>query len=99
MRLAALRGRDTTRLIQRSRPQRARALPPLPATTPTYLLLVTSPQPLVFGRLLDKTQGVSIPIVDAEALNAVGKAIKSTIPAEPREWAGFFQVIALHRPR
>jgi hypothetical protein len=98
MRMAA-RTRDTARVNPRTRPTRARTLPPLPSTTPTYLLLVTSPQPLDYRRLIEKTVGVSIPTVDAEALNAVGKAIKSTIPSEPREWAGFFQLIALQRAR
>lgn len=72
---------------------------PLLPTTPTYLLLVTSPQPLVFQRILEKTAGVSIPSVETEALNAVAKAIKSTIPNEPREWSGYYQRVVLHRPR
>jgi hypothetical protein len=98
-RMAAARSRDSSRVNPRARPTRTRTLPPLPSTTPTYLLLVTSPQPLDYKRLVEKTSGVSIPLVDAEALNAVGKAIKSTIPTEPREWAGFFQLISLQRQK
>lgn len=75
------------------------ALPPLAVETPTYLLLVTSPQPLNYNRIIEKTAGVSIPLVDTEALNAVGKAIKSTLAVEPREWAGYFQLIELFRER
>jgi hypothetical protein len=99
MRMAGMRTRDSARVNPRNRTARTRTLPPLPPTTPTFLLLVTSPQPLDYRRLLEKTVGVSIPTIEAEALNAVGKAIKSTIATEPREWAGFFQVIALQRQR
>jgi hypothetical protein len=70
---------------------------PIPPETPTYLLLVTSPQPLQYARILEKTAGVSIPLVESEALNAVGKAIKSTLQTEPREWAGYFQLVELTR--
>jgi hypothetical protein len=71
---------------------RARSNRPLPLspTVPTYLLLITSPKPLVYQRIIDKTAGVSIPISDDEALNAVAKAIKGTIPEEPKEWAGYY---------
>lgn len=69
---------------------------PLPPNTPTYLLLVTSPQPLAYRRIIDKTAGVSIPLVDSEALNAVGKAIRSTL-AEPRTFAGYYQLVELAR--
>jgi hypothetical protein len=81
---SALRGRNTNPA-------------PLLPTVPTYLLLVTSPKPLVYQRIIDKTAGVSIPIVEDEALNAVAKAIKSTIPEEPREWAGYYHRIELRK--
>lgn len=71
---------------------------PLPPDTPTYILLVTSPQPLAYQRIIDKTAGVSIPIVDAEALNAVGKAIRSTL-VEPRTIAGYYQQVELSPDR
>lgn len=71
------------------------ALPPILANTPTYLLVITSPQQLSYTRVIDKTAGVSIPLVHTEALNAVGKAIKSTLVQEPREYAGYYQQIAL----
>lgn len=73
-------------------------LTPLPPNTPTFFLLLTSPQPLVHRRLVEKTAGVSIPLVESEALNAVGKAIRSTIAAEPRSLAGFYQMVELSRP-
>jgi hypothetical protein len=34
-----------------------------------------------------------------EALNAVAKAVKSTIPNEPREWGGYYQLVELKRNR
>ena len=77
----------------------ARASAPISPTTPTYLLLVTSPKPLVYQRIIEKTAGVSIPLVDTEALNAVAKAIKATIASEPRDWAGFYQRVELRRRR
>ena len=73
--------------------------PPVPAATPTYLLLVTSPQPLSYQRIIEKTAGVSIPSIETEALNAVAKAIKATISSEPREASGYYQHIELRKPR
>lgn len=79
------------------RPQRG--LPSISPTAPVYLLLVTSPQALVYRRVIDKTAGVSIPSVELEALNAVAKAVKSTLATEPREWAGYYQRVELRRRR
>jgi hypothetical protein len=73
--------------------------PPVPAATETYLLLLTSPQSLSYQRIVEKTAGVSIPSIETEALNAVAKAIKATIPSEPREISGYYQHIQLRRPR
>ena len=87
-------GRQRYDTSTRSRQGRLSAITP---STPTYLLLVTSPWPLVYRRILDKTAGVSIPMVETEALNAVAKAIKSTIPNEPREWAGYYQRVELRK--
>jgi hypothetical protein len=80
-------------------PSRVTGPPPVPAATPTYLLLVTSPQPLTYQRIIEKTAGVSIPSIETEALNAVAKAIKATIPTEPREVSGSYQRIELRKPR
>lgn len=77
--------------------RRATRMTPLPLTTPTYLLLVTSPKALAYRRILDRTSGVSIPTVESEALNAVAKAVKSTIADEPRELAGYFRRVDLRR--
>lgn len=71
----------------------------IPASVTPYLLLFTSPQELSYNRMIEKTGGVSIPNVDAEALNAVAKAIKATITAEPRSWAGHYQPVLLRRFR
>jgi hypothetical protein len=87
------RQRDST---MRARGNRRLMLSP---STPTYLLLVTSPQPLVYGRIIEKTSGVSIPTTETEALNAVAKAVKSTIQTEPRDWAGAFQKVELQGKR
>lgn len=107
--------RSDTAAAQRNRRQRERfdsvtrsrardrttgnTLPPLVVTTPTYFLVVTSPQRLSYSRVREKTAGVSIPLVETEALNAVGKAVKSTLPQEPREWAGFYQLVPLARTK
>ena len=91
------RSRDTSRTSQRMR-GRGRIITPLSPLTPTYLLVVTSPQKLSYTRILEKTQDVSIPLDDIEALNAVGKAIKATLTIEPREWAAYYQQVSLRRP-
>jgi hypothetical protein len=70
---------------------------PLPPLVPTYFLLLTSPQPLSYQRLIEKTAGVSIPTLETEALNAVAKAIKSTLPAEPRELGGYYKRVELRK--
>lgn len=106
---------DSAVLVQRARQRQAQdsslrrnsrvraagsaGLQPLPPETPTYLLLVTSPQSLNYGRIVAKTAGVSIPLVETEALNAVGKAIKSTLAVEPRAWAGTYLLVELSKLR
>jgi hypothetical protein len=94
------------REAQRTSPRRRRAATatagntgPLPSTVMPYLLLITSPQELDYRRMLLKTGGVSIPTVDSEALNAVAKAIKATLPAEPRNWSGHYLPVVLRRVR
>ena len=95
------RARDSMRVrTPRSRTgTRTRTATPLPPNAVVYLLLLTSPQPLVYQRIIDKTGGVSIPNIDNEALNAIAKAVKSTLTAEPREWAGHYLPIELRRSR
>jgi len=63
-----------------------------------YLLLFSSPELLTWTRVHDKLTGVSIPIDDMEALNAVAKAVKSTQPTEPREWGAYYRLIDLTAP-
>lgn len=89
--------RDQQRAAPRTRAGSRRTMTPLPANAPTYLLLLTSTQPLVYSRLIDKTGGVSIPTAEMEALNAVAKAVKSTLPSEPRDWAGYYHPVDLRR--
>jgi hypothetical protein len=90
--------RDTSRLSTRSGTAR-RMVAPIPSTTQSFLLVVTSPQQLSYQRIIEKTAGVSIPTLDDEALNAIGKAVKSTIANEPRDWAGYYRPIELRRQR
>jgi len=99
---------DTARraLDQRERSDsadRSRARPTAPQTsgmrpimpnTNTFLLIVSSPQPLVYQKVVDKTVGWSIPLDDMEALNAVAKQVKSTI-TNPRDWSAAFHVVTL----
>ena len=92
---AMARVRDSGFSARRTRP---RGVLPLLPTTPTYLLVVTSPQPLSFTRVREKTAGVSIPIEDMEALNAVAKAVKGTLTSEPREWAGYYRLVEIRPP-
>lgn len=75
----------------------ASTIGPIPAGTIPYLLLMTSPQELDYVRMIEQTAGVSIPTLDMEALNAVAKSIKATLPSEPRTWAGFYQPLLLRR--
>lgn len=88
--------RDTTlRTTRRPLPRESER--PIDPEAPSYLLLVTSPQRLEFARIREKTAGVSLPVIESEALNAVGKTIKSTIVEEPRAWAGYFHRVDLFR--
>lgn len=92
---AMARARDSAFSARRTRP---RGMTPLLPTTPTYILVITSPQQLSFSRVREKTVGVSIPLDDMEALNAVAKAVKSTLANEPREWAGYYQLVEIRPP-
>jgi hypothetical protein len=92
---AMARARDSGFSARRTRP---RGVTPLLPTTPTYFLVITSPQQLSFSRVREKTAGVSIPLEDMEALNAVAKAVKSTLASEPREWAGYYQLVEIRPP-
>lgn len=95
-RMAAItRTRDSGFSARRARP---RGMTPLSPSTPTYLLVFTSPQQLSLERMREKTTGVSIPIDDMEALNAIAKAMKSTLASEPREWAGYYQHVEIRPP-
>ena len=77
---------------------RGSSMPPASAVAPTLVLLLTSPQPLVYQRIIDRTAGVSIPNLDDEALHAVAKGVRATLP-EPRALSGYFQSIEPAEPR
>lgn len=83
---------DTLRTVAE---QRAASGMAPPQTMDNYLLLFASPEPITYAKVHDKLSGVSIPIDDMEALNAVAKAVKSTLPTEPREWGAFYRLLDL----
>ena len=99
-RLARIReAQSTSRRRRRATPPVSANMGPLSATITPYLLLITSPQELDYVRMREKTGGVSIPIVDSEALNAVAKAIKATLSAEPRSWSGHYLPVVVRPVR
>jgi len=82
----------------RSRNSPGTPAPRLTGDNPAYLLVISAPGRLAWARVIDKTAGVSIPTVDLEALNAVGKAVKSTLTEDTRNWAGYYQQVTLVQP-
>lgn len=89
--------RDTTTA---ARPRtRTVASNPIDPAMGSFLLLLTSPQRLDYARMVERTSGVSLPTIETEALNAIAKAIKSTLSMEPRDLAGFFYRIQLGQMR
>lgn len=94
-----MRRAQDSAIVRRGTAAGARATTAGPAAAAeTFLLLLTSPQPLVYQRIIDRTGGVTIPNIQDEALHAVAKAVRATLP-EPRRLAGYFQLIQLARPR
>jgi hypothetical protein len=92
---ARIRAQDSTIRRRRTVGGSATNSPgPIPVNAVPYMLLVTSPQPLVYQRIIERTAGVSIPSVDVEALNAVAKAVRATIP-EPRSISGFYEPVPI----
>jgi hypothetical protein len=55
--------------------------------TPSYLLLVATPAPLHPDVIRRRVEGVTIPLNESEALNAIGKLVRSTADPAAR-WAG-----------
>jgi hypothetical protein len=92
----ANRGRMRQRADSAGRPrQRTVMSPPIDPAMGAFLLLLTSPQRLDYARMVERTSGVSIPTIESEALNAIAKAIKSTLPSEPRDLAGYYMRVEL----
>lgn len=92
----ANRGRTRARGDTAGRPrQRTITSPPIDPAMPTFLLLLTSPQRLDYARIVERTRGVSLPTIESEALNAIAKAVKGTLPDEPRDLAGYYLRVAL----
>ena len=77
--------RDSTRFIADTSLGMARA---------GYLLMVASPEPLSYGAVLRRTQGITIPFDDSEALNTVVKLVRGTLP-ERAAWAALAKEIDL----
>jgi hypothetical protein len=67
---------------------------PVPLDAPAFMLLLTSTRPYEYHRVIDRTAGVSIPSIKEEALNAVAKAVRATLP-EPRRLTGYYQLVEL----
>jgi hypothetical protein len=78
---------DTLRTVAEQRAASGMAATP---TFESYLLLFASPEQISYTRVHEKLAGVSIPIEDMEALNAVSKAVKATLSTEPRAWGAFY---------
>jgi hypothetical protein len=81
------RGRDS--VLAGRTPRREGAAPRAPQLISSgYLLLVTVAEPLPWAAVRERVEGMTIPIVDDEALNAMGKAVRSVAsPSAP--WAGY----------
>ena len=75
--------------------QRSVMTPPIDPLTGTFLLLLTSPQRLDYAKIVERTSGVTIPAMENEALNAIAKAVKGTLPSEPRDLAGYYLRVQL----
>ena len=90
---------SAARVRARSSTTATSTMPPLSPNVATYLLVVTSPQPLVYSRVVDRTAGWSIPLDDMEALNAVAKQVKSTITKTPKDWSAAYHVVMLAAPK
>ena len=80
-------GRDT---IGRGRTQTIRALPdPESGLAPEgYLLLFATPSSLPYAEVRRKVEGVTTPLDDDEALNAIAKQVRSTLPGSA-QWAAY----------
>lgn len=59
-----------------------------------YLLMLASPTPLSYKAIRERTDGISIPLDDDEALNTVVKLVRSTLP-EGSAWAALSKEIDL----
>lgn len=57
-----------------------------------YLLMLASPSPLSYSAIRRRTEGVSIPLDDDEALNTVVKLVRGTLP-EGSAWAALSKEI------
>jgi hypothetical protein len=57
-----------------------------------YLLMLTSSAPLSFSAIAPKVDGVSLPIEDDEALNAIAKQVLSATD-HTKPWAAYYQHI------
>jgi len=53
-----------------------------------YLLLFATPAPLPYAEVRRKVEGVTTPLDIDEALNAIAKQVRSTLPASA-QWAGY----------
>jgi hypothetical protein len=82
----------------RRRPPTSRSSPQIPRFDPSqlvragYLLMITTEDPLNIAQVNRRIEGVSIPMEDSEALNAVAKLVVGTTQRN-KPWAGFFREV------
>ena len=57
-----------------------------------YLLMITTEEPLNIAQVSRRIEGVSIPMEDTEALNAVAKLVVATTPRN-KPWAGYYREV------
>lgn len=63
-----------------------------PFATSGYLLMLTSALPLSYAAVAPRVEGVTVPIEDDEALNAIAKQVLSTTDRS-KPWSGYYQRI------
>lgn len=96
--LAEMRRGSTRRPSRAQRdsiPTSMRALPTTPEFSPYgHLLLFATAEPLRYGELKSRVEGLTIPLGDTEAVNTVIKLIRAGLP-ESAAWSGYAKDIEL----
>lgn len=93
---------DTTFLVRRAgdtvrtrrQEPRARRIVPSEIERQGYLLLIASQDTLDAAKIRSRLDGVTIPMEDAEALNAVSKLVVQTTRRD-RPWSGYYRAVVV----